>query len=381
VDAFHVMIGATRRNDVREIELGIDLKAPAFKLKQRKNSKIHSLSNSSTSKWEHNSRRVLRYATESRSFTSSTRANSSSSCILDCWYEDDDDDIKDAMTTPLADEILALYQFSTDIEELRGSKNESGVEVIAYGTKLMAIILFPTIIIKTENMKLYDSTLYYLILEASSGAYNEEIACVMFSSPHNGEKTLQTAELLPLRGERPGCVDDVPLIPMLLDQSYRPIFEIGSTFTVKAIEKGRRSNLKGRKWKDYDMASPEIHLLLRRLLYLDINQIPIRLFNSFKSSIILELPLRSCITMERESYPQQKVKVESANYEPNNSSTNVIHQRRSKRHRSYAQFLNSVPIDNRINKDGENDHAIKLSKDKSDNLVELDECVFLSLTI
>jgi hypothetical protein len=373
------MNGITGRIDHKgQIESRKRLKAPSLQVKQNKNS--NSPSNISTSRRESDSSLKCVHSTEStRSFNSSTGANSPS-CILNRWSEDYDDDIKEALATTLDGENIEFITLYSDIGKLNGSKDEGGVEVIAHGTNLMATILFPTVIIKIENMKLYDSTLYYLILEASLGPYFQEILCLMFSSPYNGKKTLQTAELLPLRGGRPnGCSDDVPLSPMLLDYTYRPIFEIGSTFTVKAIEQGRRLNLKARKWKDYNIARSEIHLLLRRLLYLDINQIPIRMFNSSKSLLAVDLPVQTPV--KQLSYPEQKVLIDFHNYKHGNSNTNVIPRKRSKRHHSFAQFFNSLATLNHVDKNGETDQVIKLSNDKSVNIIDLDEYVSLSVSL
>jgi len=364
------MIGTSRRHNIEKSKFIKSLDAPNLKWKQKQDLEMQCSSNSSRSKRDSDSSLNLGFSTELRSVTSSTRANSPS-CIINCWYGYEDDDIEDALACPLTNENMAF-----------SSKDESGVEVIANGTKLMANILFPTVIIMTENMKLYDSTLYYLNIEAQSGPYVEKIMCLMFSSPYNSERTLQTAELLPLRGGKPnGCSDGVQLIPMLLDNSYGAIFEIGCKFTVNSIEQGRPLNLKGRKWKDYDMAKSEIHLLLRRLLYLDINQIPMRMLNSSKSCLEVELLSRNYLTVNKEYYSPQKLWVDFPNGKPDKSNKSVIPRRRRKRRSSFAKFLNSLPTHNHLSKDGENDHAIKLSNDKAENIIELDEYVSLSVTI
>jgi hypothetical protein len=400
---------------MREVEFRKGFNVPSLKL-QRKNSKMHSLSKSSSSKRQSYSSWNFGYSTESRSLTPPTGAITPS-CILNCWYENDndyikwamncplsnknmapptgartpscmlncwyenDDDIWDAMTYPLSNKNMGSPSIYADIDHLRGDKDDCGVEVIAQGTKLMATILLPTIIIKTENMKLYNSTLYYLILEAKSGPCFEEITCLMFSSPNNSKRTLQTAELLPLRRESPTSNSDhVPLVPLLIDQYYRPIFEIGCTFKVMAVEQGRCLNLKSRKWKNYDLANSEIHLLIRRLLCLDINQIP-RIFTSSKPLLGLESRLQNYLTVKQESYTQQKYEIGLSYYKVDNPNTNLLLHRRSKRHPSFSKFLRSPPANERVNKDDESDHTIKLCNDISDDIIELNDYVSLSVTI
>jgi len=82
----------------------------------------------------------------------------------------------------------------------------------------MANIQFPTVTVKMDTRRLHVSTLYYVVIESLVGRYCEEIACLMFSSPQNQQRIIQTAELLPLRAGRSNCQYGVSAVPMLLDK-------------------------------------------------------------------------------------------------------------------------------------------------------------------
>merc|ERR1712087_488471 len=173
----------------------------------------------------------------------------------------------------------------------------------------MASIGFPTVIIKMERKKLHNSMLYYIVLEPQSRHNVEQIVCLMFSSRDNGGNTFQTAELLPLRMRRSErCPGDVSVVPMLLGNRNRSLFEKGSTFRVKSIEQGRRLNQNARKWRDYNVEKPEILQLLGRLLYVDISQMPIHNFDQLKPSSNGKEVTLNLVPVKQEFHLRHKMK-------------------------------------------------------------------------
>jgi len=275
----------------------------------------------------------------------STSSTSSGANALSCIYNNCFLDMRDAMTCPLAkrkrNSHLVVHTSGT--EELREVEEFCGIEVIAYGTKLMATILFPTVIIKTNRKKLHDSMLYYVVIEPSAGEYVDEIVCLMFSSPYNSGKNIQTAELLPLRASSERRPGGVSLVPMLLDKRYRSLFEEGCTFRVKGIEQGRLLNQNARKWKDYDVEKSEIRQLLRRLLFLDINEIPIHIFSPLTLSPDDENLSQKLVPVKLKSLkPKLAFDLQIQNL-PNIYKGTNPRRRTGRRSSSFSKFLNRSP--------------------------------------
>jgi len=161
----------------------------------------------------------------------------------------------------------------SDRGSLKVKKASIGLEVVGNGTRLMRSIQFPTVVVQMWHKKLRKSVVYYVILKSAAGRYVGDIAGLLFATKRS--KDAQRAELLPLHTLRsrrqPGTFK---LNPMLLRDRYRCLFEEGCTFEIRAIERGRRSDLKKRLWKNYDLEKWEIHDLLSSLLSLDIRQTP-----------------------------------------------------------------------------------------------------------
>jgi len=199
----------------------------------------------------------------------------------------------------------------------------------------MATILFPTVIIKTNGKKLHDSILYYVVIEPSAGEYFEEIVCLMFSSPYNSGKNIQTAELLPLCASSESCPGGVSLVPMLLDKRYRSLFEEGCTFRVKGIEQGRLLNQNARKWKDYDVEKSEIRQLLRRLLFLDISPLTLSPDDENLSQKLVPVKLKSL-------KPKLAFDLQIQNL-PNIYKGTNPRRRTGRRSSSFSKFLNRSP--------------------------------------
>jgi len=171
------------------------------------------------------------------------------------------------------------------LQVLRGRKNYASgmpksmkhslrLEVISRGSRLMREIEFPTVIIQMKKKYLYNSMVYYVVLNSVAGRYSGDIAGLLYARPCSSEK-VQRAELLPLhmvRSEKRG--GKLKMAPMLLRKQYRCLFKQGSFFRVITMEFGRRSASKKRLWKNYNLKNLETHDLLRRLLHLDISLIP-----------------------------------------------------------------------------------------------------------
>jgi len=307
---------------------------------------FHSRSTSATSSdmitFDSGSLMNLELSSQSTSSTSSG-ANAPSCIYNNCF----DLDMREAMACPLTKRkrISHLVAHVTDTEELRKVEKFDGIEVIAYGTKLMATILFPTVIIKTNRKKLHDSMLYYVVIEPSAGENFEEIVCLMFSSPYNSGKDIQTGELLPLRARNSeSCPGGVSLVPMLLDKRYRSMFAEGCTFRVKTIEQGRRLNQNARRWKDYDVEKSEIPQLLRRLLYLDINQIQIHMFSPLTPSSNTDNLSQKLVPVKQKSHlkPKFAVDLQIRNL-PSIYEDTRPRRKTGRRRSSFAKFLNTSP--------------------------------------
>jgi len=390
------MFQKCERNIEREKEFIDGLNSPMLLSKHKWHVSVHLLSDYSTSKEitvldsvsnpktvmakdSIDSNPNLEITNESRSSTSSTSANSPS-CILNFW--DEDYDFKTAMASPLDDKSLTPSKVNIDKELLKRPTFHGGIEVIAHGTKLMATILFPTVIVKMTKKRVDHSTLYYVILEPSSGAYFKTIVCVMFSSSTKCESTSQTAELLPLRSVKSSISPHgISLIPMLLKHNYRHIFKIGCKFKVTTIHKGRRSDRKGRKWRDYNMGKPWMQLLLRRLICLDINQVP-RMFNSFWSSLVEEHLLDTPTAAKTKSNRDQLLEIDLCSDTDSNINASLTSCKRPVRpNLSFGQFFNLLPPQIRSKKIHEGKHIAKRRNDEFGNIFELNDYASLSAII
>jgi len=138
---------------------------------------------------------------------------------------------------------LEFRSKSETSDEGRLTRDSMRVEVVSRGTRLMRTIKFPTVIVQIQNKKLKKSMIYYIVLK-SVGRYVGDIICLLFASNYRSE-TEQRAELLPL-SMVPSTNRSLSfeLDPMLLNERYSGLFEVGCTFKVKAIESGRRIDLR-----------------------------------------------------------------------------------------------------------------------------------------
>jgi len=190
---------------------------------------------------------------------------------------------------------------TSDTGRLKLKRDPIRLEVVSRGRRLMRTIQFPTVFIEMRKKTLYDSMVYYVILRSEGGLYVGDIAGVLYASPYRS-KNVQKAELLPLYTVRSRKHSGAfKLAPMLLCERYRCLFEEGCTLKVKAIECGRRLDLRKRLWKNYKMKKWEIHDLLSRLLYLDISLIPAHLLKWMTPLRVAE-KLQGTRRRQRKSY-------------------------------------------------------------------------------
>jgi len=333
------------RNTIENIETENSFGTEVLRSSTEKNTcRIHSLSTTATSSdiITFDTKSLMNLELSSQSTCSTSWGASAPSCIQNNLL---DLDMKDAMACPLIEVNSMSHDevCNSDTGELRKFKKLDGIKVLTKGTTLMASIGFPTVIIKMDRKKLHNSMLYYIVLEPHSRHNVEKIVCLMFSSADNRENTIQTAELLPLRmirSER--CPGGVSLVPMLRDNSNRSLFDKGSTFIVKSIEQGRRLNQNARKWKEYDIKKSEISQLLGRLLYLDISQMPIYIFDQLKPSNAKEVT-QSVVPVKQEFHLRHKMMAD-----PQIRCRPILRQDARPRSRaercrsSFAQFLNTA---------------------------------------
>jgi len=314
-------------------------------IKERNDRRIHSLSTSATSSdiITFDTESLMNLELSSQSTSSTYSGASTPSCINNNWF---DLDMEAAMACPLI-EINSVSRHevcNSDTGELREFKKSYGMEVLNQGTTLMASILFPTVIVKMERKKMHNSMLYYIVLEPLSGHCVEQIVCLMFSSRNDRGNIMWTGELLPLLVTRSeSCTGGVSLVPMLLYKRYRSVFEKGCKFRVKDIEQGRRLNQNARKWKDYDIEKSQIPQLLRRLLYLDISQMPIDILNRFLPSTNAKEVTQSLVPANPEFPLMHRMTDEPQIRCSPILRQNAIPRRRTGRRRSsFAKFLNTA---------------------------------------
>lgn len=192
----------------------------------------------------------------------------------------------------------------------------------------MRKIEFPTIIIQMKKKHLHNSMIYYVILNSAAGRYVGDIVGLLFARPCRSGK-VRRAELLPLHMIRSGKHNrELKVAPMLSLRKYRCLFEQGCTFKVTAIEFGRRSDSRRRLWKNYNLRNLEIHDLLRRLLHLDIGQIPGSLLKQMKP-LRLNKKHPETRRRQRKSYlgllQEQRSRIQPIRKEPYNN-INCLHQ-------------------------------------------------------
>lgn len=147
------------------------------------------------------------------------------------------------MRRPVSSCISNLKTFSkpalkTQLSEgVRTAKAECELEISSVGTKRMRDIKCPTVFVKVRNKFLKRSSVYYLLLEPTSGKFEGQIAALMFTDSSD----TQVAELLPLvvrimrtRSER------VILKPMLLYNCYKEMFGEGCKFNFRTLKFGEQ---------------------------------------------------------------------------------------------------------------------------------------------
>jgi len=173
---------------------------------------------------------------------------------------------------------------------------------------------------------------------------------------------------------------------MLLHERDKCVFQERCTFKVKAIECGRRSDWKQRRWNDYELENWEINNLLRRLITLDIRQIP--------KQIIKQLTLPVAAKPRKESRKVRRKKSFQSFLRKKNAKVWVPSQKLSRLHpdlrlhglvtmggSSFADWFNAVPPNVLVDKDFICDRNTKLKKDTFKNSCDYDEYLKISDTI
>jgi len=264
--------------------------------------------------------------------------------------------------------------------------------VLGGGTRLMNDILFPTVIIKMPWKRLRISMVYYIVLEPVSGLYTGDIPCLLFSNPKDNKKDAQTAELLPLRISLTKAAD-VSLSPLLLQEHYRSIFQEGCIFKVNAIKSGRRVIRKERKWQYYDLNRWEMmHDLLRRLIWLDINQMPNDMLKQLNPLRVGQQFTQKTIGRRRKSFisfllnkkrgevgvPVQKFENQKLSYLYPDLRLPGLSARGGS---SFAAWFKAVPPDTHVDKEFTCDRNTKFKKDTFKSSREYDEYLNISAII
>jgi len=116
----------------------------------------------------------------------------------------------------------------------RSERSECELKVSKIGNKRMRDIKCPTVFVNVRSKCLMSSSVYYLLLEPTSGRFEGQIAALMFTDTSSGT---QTAELLPLvvRITRTHS-ERMILKPMLLYKCYNELFREGCRFNFKTLK-------------------------------------------------------------------------------------------------------------------------------------------------
>lgn len=259
--------------------------------------------------------------------------------------------------------------------------------VVGEGTKLMRDINFPTVIIQMSKIKLHSSVVYYAILEPTCGRFTGNIPCLLFGNPCRDKEDIQTAELLPLRILPTGrCSRTVSLAPMLLQERYKLGFQERCMFKIKAIECGRRLDWKQRRWSGYNMENWEIHNLLKRLISLDVSQMPKHMLKQLTPFCVTK-PMRESRKGRRKMSFQSLLSKRNAKVGIPVQNLSELHPDlrlyglTTRGGSSFADWFNALSPHVQVDKDFTCDHNTKLTKDTFENSYEYDKYLQISDTI
>jgi len=230
---------------------------------------------------------------------------------------------------------------------------------------------------------------YYIVLQPASEQYAGGIPCLLFSRPRSNETDSQIAELLPLRmmSSRTNS-EDVTLSPLLLHKNKKCLFQEGCTFKIKAIKSGRRVNRKQRPWQYNDLDRwGMMHSLLRRLICLDISQMPKYMPKQLTPLLVAQQVTQNTTGRRRKSFlslllnkkrgevgvPVKKL----SHLHP----TLRLHGLSTKGLSSFAEWFKVIPPDTYVDKEFTCDRNTKLSKDNFRYSFEFDEYLNISAMI
>jgi len=163
-------------------------------------------------------------------------------------------------------------------------------------------------------------------------------------------------------------------------------FQERCRFKVKAIEGGRRVDWKQRRWNHYDLENWEINNLLKRLITLDVSQMPKHMLKQLTSFCVAK-PIEGSRTGRRKKSFQSLLSKRNAKV--GNPMQNLsllhpdlrLHGLTTRGGSSFAAWFNALPPHVQVDKEFTCDHNTKLSKDTFGNIYEYDKYLQISDTI
>jgi len=239
---------------------------------------------------------------------------------------------------------------------------QGDIRVVAPGTKLMAKINCPTVIVELTERTFCKARVHYVVLQPLFAENAGQITALLLSNPYHpgGRLTTRSGELFPLLVKTTKSVPT--LSPMLLDPSYQNWFKIGCAFRFKFLKVGRAV--------DGPSLLRQPQLLTRQILG-DIQKIPMEAWKIKKLQ-----PFKGLKQMEK---PEEKRGITRENRSSiwlENLSDSVPDLRlrglrASGGHRDFARWFKAIPPDVAIDKDFRCDCGI-FKKDMFSNLEMLD---------
>jgi len=160
-----------------------------------------------------------------------------------------------------------ILQENCNLRQDLMNEQEHVFEVIAYGTRLMKSMDFPTMIVKLRKGYMSKSTIYWVILQLETDEHKMRIPSLVFSKP-DGHTITQVAELLPLYFLK--CSNSVTLSPMLRRKRFKRIFRRESSFKIQWLLSAKVFDGPGGiPWRMYDIRNKSIRNLLKEWIEQD----------------------------------------------------------------------------------------------------------------
>lgn len=235
------------------------------------------------------------------------------------------------------------------------------IKVVRQGSKLMDLIDCPAVIVKAQTMNFRSSKVYYVTLESDSKEFSGQIVAVMFSKPSTEERT-EYAELLPLEVDRSYAESGkIVLTPLLNSDPCRRLFRNGSSFILKSLESGRYVDRLEHPWSRWDLRSRVSRIMLKDLVYQDMNKMPLDMIIGLSPSVSHELS--SSNSRSRSTSKDDKEENLSDYY----TSLRLLGVA-TKGGSSFADWFKVVPPNVRVDKDFECSNGTKLRKDNFESV-------------